>query len=86
MWRQNSYSYYNLLKLIRKKKKKLGPRLVHWMEIMLGIKIHITRNIRRCNIITIYIYIFGLKFDRNCIQVNLKDNFYKIILYNKFFP
>ena len=85
MWRKNSYSYYKWLTLIQKI-KNLRPRLVHWMEIMLGIEIHITRNIRRWNIITIYIYIFGLKFDRNCIQVNLKDDFYKIILYNKFFP
>ena len=85
MRRQNLYSYYNWLTLIQKI-KNLRPRLVHWMEIMLGIEIHITRNIRRWNIITIYIYIFGLKFDRNYVQVNLKDNFYKIILYNKFFP
>ena len=35
------------------------------MKIMLGIEIHIIRNIRCCNRITIYIYIFGLKFDRN---------------------
>ena len=85
MWRKNSYSYYKWLTIIQKI-KNLRPRLVHWMEIMLGIEIYITRNIRRWNIITIYIYIFGLKFDRNYVQVNLKENFYKIILYNKFFP
>ena len=49
----------------KKKKKNLRPHLVHQMEIMLVIEIHIIRNIRCCNRITIYIYIFGLKFDRN---------------------
>ena len=49
----------------KKKKKNLRPRLVHQMEIMLVIEIHIIRNIRCRNRINIFIYIFGLKFDRN---------------------
>ena len=51
--------------LSQKKKKNLRPRLVHQMEIMLVIEIHIIRNIRCRNRINIFIYIFGLKFDRN---------------------
>ena len=85
MWRQNSYSYYDWLTLIPKKKKfeaTFGTLDGNYVKN----RIHITRNIRCCNRITIYIYIFGLKFDRNCVQVTLKDNFYKIILYNNFFP
>ena len=65
--KKKSYSCYDWLTLVTKKKKKktLRPCLVHQMEIMLVIEIHIIRNIRCRNRINIYIYIFGLKFDRN---------------------